>query len=123
VALPGNVAQASEDLILASNPAWASSPTGSGPGQLGIYPQWTVDALQAGFTGLETFSFDLTIPYSHAAWRGRLRACSGVGASLSSEAICRFDAALRELLESRFPGEPMEVPHRVWALVASVPRP
>jgi SAM-dependent methyltransferase len=119
VALPGNVAQLSEELILAANPDWASSPPGSGPGQLGIYPQWTLDVLPAGFDGLETFSFDITIPYSHAAWRGRLRACSGVGASLPSDAVEGFDAELRELLHARFPVEPMDVPHRVWALVAT----
>jgi SAM-dependent methyltransferase len=119
VALPGNVAQLSEELILAANPAWASSPPGSGPGQLGIYPQWTVDVLQSGFGGLETFSFDITIPYSHAAWRGRLRACSGVGASLTGAEVERFDAELNELLRTRFPIEPMDVPHRVWALVAT----
>lgn len=119
VTLPGNLAQASEQLILSHNPDWASSPPGSGPGQLGIYPQWTVDVLQAGFEQLETFSFDITIPYTHAAWRGRLRACSGVGASLPPEAVERFDADLGRLLQSRFSAEPVEIPHRVWVLLAS----
>lgn len=121
VTLPGNLAQLSEDLILAYNPDWACAPAGSGPGQLGIYPQWTVDVLTAGFTGLETFSFDLVIPYSHEAWRGRLRACSGVGASLPAAAVERFDAEVGDLLRARFPIEPVEVPHRVWALVATAP--
>ncbi len=121
VVLPGNVAQVSEELILAHNPAWASSPPGSGPGQLGMYPQWTVDVLRAGFVELETFSFDVAVPYSHLAWRGRLRACSGVGASLSAAEVARFDAELAELLASRFPKQPVEVPHRVWALVATSP--
>jgi hypothetical protein len=77
--------------------------------------------LTAGFTGLETFSFDLVIPYSHEAWRGRLRACSGVGASLPAAAVERFDAEVGDLLRARFPIEPVEVPHRVWALVATAP--
>jgi SAM-dependent methyltransferase len=119
VALPGNVAQLSEELILTHNPGWAASPAGSGPGQLGIYPQWTLDVLQTGFAGLETFSFDISIPYSHEAWRGRLRACSGVGASLPRDAVARLDRELEQLLGSRFPDEPLEVPHRVWALVAT----
>lgn len=121
VALPGNLARATEELILTHNPGWASSPPGAGPGQLGIYPQWTVDVLVAGFERLETFSFDLTIPYSHEAWRGRIRACSGVGASLSPAEVARFDRELSELLAARFAPEPVGVPHRVWALVAAAP--
>src|SRR5918996_1531463 len=31
--------------------------------------------------------FDLEVPYSHEAWRGRIRASAGVGASLSPEGV------------------------------------
>ncbi|HZD01705.1 MAG TPA: class I SAM-dependent methyltransferase [Actinomycetes bacterium] len=115
LALPGNVCSATEALVLERNPAWSMA------GETGIYPAFTVDAAGAGFTDLETFSFDLTIPYSHEAWRGRMRTCNGVGASLPKPVVADFDAALARLLAERFPDEPLAVPHRVWALIARAP--
>lgn len=49
-------------------------------GGTGIHPEWTTDAASAGFTDLETFSFDMTVPYTHEAWRGRMRTCNAIGA-------------------------------------------
>ncbi len=90
-------------------------------GGTGIHADWTLDAAAGGFTSIETFSFDLDVPYSHEAWRGRMRSCNGVGATLSAPAVADFDAALAALLATSFPDEPLAVPHRVWALVASAP--
>ena len=73
--LPGNVCAASEALILAHNQSWAMA------GGTGIHADWTLDAAAGGFTSIETFSFDLDVPYSHEAWRGRMRSCNGVGAT------------------------------------------
>jgi SAM-dependent methyltransferase len=113
--LPGNVVAATEALILEHNPHWPLA------GGLGMYPLWTLDVAEAGFIGLETFSFDVRVPYSHAAWRGRIRASAGVAASLPPDAVAVFDAELAALLDADFATEPMAVPHRVWALVARVP--
>lgn len=112
LALPGNVCEASESLILRHNPAWSMA------GSSGMYPAWSLDAAGAGFSAIETFSFDLTIPYSHAAWRGRMRSCNGVGASLPPASVAAFDADLGRLLADRYPDQPLRVPHRWWALVA-----
>jgi hypothetical protein len=71
----------------------------------------------AGFAEIETFSFDIDAPYSHEAWRGRVRASAGVGGSLPADAVARFDAELAELLAGEFPEEPLLTPHRAWALV------
>ncbi|MGK7752333.1 MULTISPECIES: class I SAM-dependent methyltransferase [unclassified Roseovarius] len=106
--LKGNVVAATEALILRHNPDWAGA-HGSG-----IYPAWLTDLAQAGFTALESASFDLCQRYTHAAWRGRIRASAGVAASLDAAATARFDADLAALLERDFPGDPMAVPHRVW---------
>ena len=38
-----------------------------------------VDPAEAGFDSLETFSFDVTVGFSHQAWRGRMRSCNGIG--------------------------------------------
>jgi SAM-dependent methyltransferase len=115
--VPGNVVAATESLILRHNPVWPHS------GGLGMYPLWTLDVAEAGFTRLETFSFDVDVHYSHEAWRGRIRASAGVAASLPSDAVATFDAELASLLELDFPSEPLAIPHRVWALVARVPKP
>jgi SAM-dependent methyltransferase len=108
--LPGNVVAATEALILRYNPAWTMG------GGTGLYPDWFADLAGAGFAGLESFSFDHVQPYTHDAWRGRFRASAGVKASLSAGAVARFDTELAGMLASRFPGEPMAVPHRVWAV-------
>jgi hypothetical protein len=75
----------------------------------------------AGFRDLETFSFDEDTPYSHQAWRGRIRASAGVGASLSPDAVEHFDDSLAELLAERFPEDPLAVLHRCFALICRAP--
>jgi hypothetical protein len=113
--LPGNVVAATEALILEHNPEWPLA------GGLGMYPLWTLDVAEAGFRRLETFSFDVDVSYSHEAWRGRIRASAGVAASLPPDAVADFDGELAGLLDEDFPGEPLAIPHRVWALVARAP--
>ena len=80
-----------------------------------------MDAGRAGFRDTEIFAYEHAQVISHEAWRGRIRASAGVGASLSPEAVARFDAEFAELLRVRFPEEPLTVPHRVFALVAVRP--
>ena len=99
---------ATEALILAHNPAWA------GAQGTGLYPAWLSDLATAGFAGLETASFDIDQPYSHTAWRGRIRASAGVAASLPEDEVARFDSALERLLRTDFPDDPLQIPHRVW---------
>ena len=113
--LAGNVCAATEALILEHNPSWTMA------GGTGIHADWTLDVAGAGFTGVETFSFDVDILFSHEAWRGRMRSCNGVGASLPKPAVDEFDTALARLLAERFPDEPLPVPHRMWALIARTP--
>ena len=115
IPLPGNVVEATEQLIQEHNPAWRFA------GGSGLYPPWLYDLAVAGFDDLETFSFDSSVAYSHEAWRGRIRASAGVAASLPPDRVGRFDGALRQLLLERFPRDPVEVPHRVFALVARNP--
>ncbi|MEL6371168.1 MAG: methyltransferase domain-containing protein [Pseudomonadota bacterium] len=113
--LPGNVVAATEALILKFNPAWALA------GGTGFYPDWLADLSGAGFHQIETRSFDHGAPYTHEAWRGRIRASAGVKATLSSEETAAFDAELAILLEQEFPDDPFIVPHRVWWVAAKKP--
>jgi SAM-dependent methyltransferase len=114
--LPDSVVALTEDLIVHYNHRWMLS------GSTGLYPEWLTDVRVAGFGNVETFSFDLDVTYSHDAWRGRVRASSGVGASMSRANVIRFDEKLRLLLADRFPAEPLLIPHRVWAVVARAPQ-
>jgi hypothetical protein len=87
----------------------------------GTHGDYLADIALAGFRNLETFSFDIEAPYSPEAWRGRIRASAGVGASLSPAKVAAFDADLERILEGEFPGDPLPVPHRVWTLIAKAP--
>jgi SAM-dependent methyltransferase len=116
VPLPGNVLEATEALIRAHNPAW------TGHDGTGLHPRWLADCALAGLEGLETFSTDVPAVYSHAGWRGRIRASAGVAASLPPARVEAFDRELAALLAARFPSDPLVVPHRVFAVVARAPR-
>ena len=94
------------------NPRWT---LGGGDGR---HPRRTEVLLAAGFAAPAVFERDVDVPFTHAAWRGRIRASAGVAASLAPPEVARFDAELAALLARDFPGEPLAVPHRVWGVVA-----
>ena len=115
IALPGSMTEATEKLIEKHNPKWKFG------GGLGIYPVWPRDMAVAGLVNIETFSFDLDAIYTHEAWRGRVRASAGVGASLEPQAVAAFDDELRTMLAQRYPEDPMRVMHRVFAAIGVAP--
>ncbi|HEY7610285.1 MAG TPA: class I SAM-dependent methyltransferase [Alphaproteobacteria bacterium] len=108
--VPGNVVEATETLILRHSPTW------TGAGKSSPYPAWYLDLRNAGFAGVESFSFELDVPYSREAWRGRIRASAGIGALLSPERVAAFDAEHTALLKRDFPADPLAVRHRCWAV-------
>ena len=121
--LDGNVVDLTEKLIQKYNPAWYER-FGN---KAGVYPDWYRDLGEAGFENIVSFSFDMDVPYTADGWRGRIRASSGVGASLPDEEVGRFDAEFKTLLEGLNqadvkdePGDaPMlQIPHRVFVLHA-----
>jgi len=110
---PGNVVEATEHLIMKHNRNWRF---GGGNG----FDHESMPHLQAaGFSRFETFSYDLDVPYTAEGWRGRIRASAGVGASLAPAEVEAFDAELIRLLKESFPGNLLEIPHRVFAIVAT----
>jgi SAM-dependent methyltransferase len=111
IPLPGNIADLTEKLIEKHNPKWKLG------GGVGIHPRNLTDMAMAGFSRLETFSFDLDVLYSHEAWRGRIRASAGIGASLPPEGVAAFDRDLQTLLAEKFPEDPLAVLHRVFAAI------
>ena len=112
--LPGNVVEATERLIERYNPDWDLG------GGLGLYPQWLPDLRDRGFRTVDVFFYDVNVPYTPVAWRGRLRASAGI-AALTAERAGEFDAALASVLAQRFPHDGLAVSHRVFAIVAETP--
>ena len=60
------------------------------------------------------FYFGEPITFTREAWRGRIRACRGIGASLPPEEVVEFDAAHDKLLR-RIAPEEFTVLHRIDA--------
>jgi SAM-dependent methyltransferase len=113
--LPGSVVAATEVLILKHNPKWGMD------GGNGLHPLWFSDLNDAGFRDIESFTFDMQVPYTHEAWLGRIRASAGVGASLPPDAVEKFDADHKAMLERDFPLEPLVAPHRVLVISGRSP--
>jgi len=121
--LNGNVVDLTEKLIQKYNPEWYTR-----FGNLtGVYPEWYRDLGETGFSAIQSFSFDMDVPYTADAWRGRIRASSGVGASLSDEEVGRFDSEFKSLLDGADQANVtkdandtsmLQIPHRVFVIHA-----
>ncbi len=109
--LPGSMVEATEHLIRQANPGWTLY------GGTGRHPGWLDDLRDGGFANVSSFEYDLYIPYMHEAWRGRIRASAGIGATLAPEQVEAFDQAHAGMLAERFPGDPLLVPHRIYAAI------
>jgi len=122
LAIPGNVVEATQEIILRYTPPGDPS---HGPWRFahgtGVYPQWLTDLQEAEFAGIETFSFDVRVPYSHEAWVGRIRASGPIAGTLDEAGVEACSRELAAMLAERFPEDPLTIPHRVWAVTARVP--
>ncbi len=115
IPIPGNVVAATEEIILRYTPTWPFA------GRAGLYPQWLMDLQSAGFSEIETFSFDLDVSYSHEAWVGRVRASAPVSGTLDEDGVVACSRELTAMLRERFAADPLAVPHRLWAVTARRP--
>lgn len=82
----------------------------------GVYPYWADDLAAAGFTAIEHMGFDVAQRYTHEAWRGRMRSAALVH-TMPPTAQAAFDDDHARALAMGFPN-PVDVPHRVFAVVA-----
>jgi SAM-dependent methyltransferase len=99
------IARRSEELVLQFNPQWSAA---DWSGEIPDTPEWAVGRFER--TG--GFVFDAPVPFTRESWRGRFRACRGVGAALPADEVARFDAAHAELLEVTVPAA-FTVLHRI----------
>jgi len=112
--LPDTVSGVTEALIQAHNPSWNLGGIRD-PG-----PEARRHLSGAGFVVVETFTFDVDVPYSVDSWRRRIRASAAI-IDLNTAGAAAFDAELAGVMADRFPGDSLMAPHRVWASVAVAP--
>lgn len=99
------IAGKSEEIILKYNPDW------SGAGET-RKDMWVPDAYLEYFDISGRDIYDVRVPFSRESWNGRMRACRGVGASLSEEALMQWNKEHMDMLMQCAPQE-FEVLHFV----------
>lgn len=97
------IAGASEELVLKYSPNW----TGAGETRK---PIGIPDVVYDYFDLEEHEEYDVMVPFTKKRWHGRMRACRGVGASLSEDEFMKWDEEHRKLLNEIAPEE-FEVLH------------
>ena len=97
------IASVSEELVLKYSPKW------SGAGET-RHPIWIPDVAYEYFDLEDHEEYDLLVPFTKESWHGRMKACRGVGASLSAEELRQWDTEHRLLLDEIAP-EKFEVLH------------
>ena len=97
------IAGKSEELVLKYSPNWS----GAGETRHSI---WIPDVAYDYFEMEEHEEYDLMVPFTKESWHGRMKACRGVGASLSGEELAKWDEEHRKLLDEIAP-EQFDVLH------------
>lgn len=88
-----DIARASEELVLKYNPAW----TGGGYERAPVYVPETAEE----YFDIELREeYDLMVPFTRESWNGRMKACRGVGASLTPEQTAAWEKEHKAMLES-----------------------
>jgi len=101
------LARQTEELVLRFNPDWGGA---DWHGVIPPIPAWA----HADFDLVAMFWYDEAIPFTRESWRGRIRACRGIGATLGADEVARFDQALDTLLAGCV-GETFSILHRIDA--------
>jgi SAM-dependent methyltransferase len=102
-----SIARASEALVLKHNPDWSAADFS---GEWPFAPKW----IDGHFRVKAMFVFEESIPFTRESWRGRIRACRGIGATLTKDQVAAFDHEHAALLEAIAP-ESFTVLHSVNA--------
>lgn len=97
------IAGQSEKLVLEFSPNWSGAGESRRPIQI-------PEIAYGYFELVDHEEYDLAVPFTRESWHGRMRACRGVGASLTQDEIHRWDEEHRALLHAIAP-EQFEVLH------------
>ena len=99
------IAGKSEEIILKYNPKW------TGCGDI-VHPVWVPDEYLEYFTLVSQEEFRVDVLFTREAWHGRMRACRGVGASMSSEELMKWDEEHWQMLMNDVP-EKFHIKHYI----------
>lgn len=92
------IARKSEEMILKYNPNW------DGAGEV-RKPIWVPEEYLDFFNITYQEEYDVKIPFTRESWHGRIRACRGVGASLTESDLKAWDAEHMKMLTENAPTE------------------
>lgn len=90
------IAAASEELVLKYNPNW------SGAGET-MHPICIPDCYKEKFKLVYHEEYPLKVPFTRESWNGRIKACRGIGASLTEKEITVWEQEHKKLLEEIAP--------------------
>lgn len=90
------IAGKSEEIILKYNSVW------NGCGDV-VQPVWVPDEYLEFFDLVSQEQFRVDIPFTREGWHGRMRACRGVGASMSPEELALWDKEHTKMLMENAP--------------------
>ena len=96
--LEDRIAGASERLVLKYNPSW------SGHSET-VRPIFIPECYNADFELLHSEEYPLRVHFTRDSWHGRIKACRGIGASLSPEEIAAWEREHIRLLCDTAPEE------------------
>lgn len=97
------IAGASEELVLKYSPKWSGARETRKPIEI-------PDIVLRYFELDDHEEYDLMIPFTKESWHGRMKACRGVGASLTGEEIKAWETDHLQMLEKQAPDQ-FEVLH------------
>lgn len=92
------IAGASENLVLKYNPQWG------GAGET-MHPIIIPDCYHEKFEVVYHEEYPLKVPFTRESWNGRMKACRGIGASLTGEEISKWEQEHVKLLFETAPAE------------------
>lgn len=92
------IAGMSENLVLKYNPDW----TGCKETRHEIF---VPDVYDKYFKRIHNEIFDVKVPFTRESWNGRIKACRGIGASLSEDKVAEFEKEHKEMLSKIAPDE------------------
>ncbi|MBP5605695.1 MAG: class I SAM-dependent methyltransferase [Ruminiclostridium sp.] len=92
------IAAASEELVLKYNPDW------SGSGEV-IHPIYIPECYNDRFETVYQDEYRLNVHFSAESWNGRMKACRGIGASLTDERINAWECEHKKMLADIAPDE------------------
>lgn len=104
------IARSSEELVLKYSPNW------SGAGET-VHPIYIPECYFESFKPVFNEEYPLLVPFTRESWNGRMKACRGVGASLSDEEIAEWEREHLKLLSDIAP-EKFNITH--YAAIAEL---